>query len=76
MEEISEERSGDHGAPVDDDPSTAPVPEKVRRKGVRTGGCDDDVTLLRADDEAACARGFDGFRCVFRAQCNDVKSVT
>jgi len=31
MEEISEERSGEReGAPVDDDPSTAPVPEKVR----------------------------------------------
>lgn len=30
MEEQSEERSGDHAAAVDEDPSTAPVPEHVR----------------------------------------------
>ena len=32
MDEPSEERSGDHAAPVGDDPSTAPVPEKVRAR--------------------------------------------
>jgi len=30
MEEASEERTGDQAAPVDEDPSTAPVPDKVR----------------------------------------------
>jgi len=35
MEEQSEERSGDHVAAVDEDPSTAPVPEHVRLRATR-----------------------------------------